>query len=229
MGLHPHPVCCLTWDIPALEPRVCWMGPGLAANDPSKMSTSSQSSCRWPSPQYFYHQYLCPQDEPPLSSPSEETLKTPTDRSFSGFYEVTAFALSVGVHEILCVAFKSGVSISSSSVKLLPLSPTGLQSQRVWRLFFSMSNMRVTWSSELSHLWKNFCHIILQFVRSDHITSAPLLVSHCGYFFLSLDAGYFLAGSSLFLINSCLAVSCDFGVLVRRGELTKFFLLCHLV
>lgn len=92
-----------------------------------------------------------------------------------------------------------------------------------------MSNMRVTWSSELSHLWKNFCHIILQFVRSDHITSAPLLVSHCGYFFLSLDAGYFLAGSSLFLINSCLAVSCDFGVLVRRGELTKFFLLCHLV
>ena len=61
------------------------------------------------------------------------------------------------------------------------------------------------------------------------ITSAPLLVSHCGYFFLSLDAGYFLAGSSLFLINSCLAVSCDFGVLVRRGELTKFFLLCHLV
>ena len=133
------------------------------------------------------------------------------------------------MHEILCVAFKSGVSIYSSSVKLLPLSPTGLQSQRVWRLFFSMSNMRVTWSSELSHLWKNFCHIILQFVRSDHITSAPLLVSHCGYFFLSLDAGYFLAGSSLFLINSCLAVSCDFGVLVRRGELTKFFLLCHLV
>lgn len=141
-----------------------------------------------PALQYFYHQYLCPQDEPPLSSPSQETLKTPTDRSCSGFYEVTAFALSVGVHELLCVAFKSGVCISPSSVKLLPLSPTVLQSQRLWRLF-SMSHIRLTWSSERSHLGKNFCRIILQFVRSDHITSVPFLVSHCGYFFMSLDAG----------------------------------------
>lgn len=197
MGLHPHSVCCLAWDTPALEPRVCWMGPGLAANDPSKMSTSSQSSCRWPSPQYFYHQYLCPQDEPPLSSPSEETVKTPTDRPFSGFYEVTAFALSVGVHEILCVAFKSGVSISPSSVKLLPLSPTGLQSQRLWRLFFSMSNMRLTWSSELSHLWKNLSYYSSVCEIWSYHKCTPPSVS-CGYFFMSLDAGYFLAGSNLF-------------------------------
>lgn len=189
MGLHPHSVCCLAWDTPALEPRVCWMGPGLAANDPSKMSTSSQSSCRWPSPQYFYHQYLCPQDEPPLSSPSEETVKTPTD-------EVTAFALSVGVHEILCVAFKSGVSISPSSVKLLPLSPTGLQSQRLWRLF-SMSNMRLTWSSELSHLWKNLSYYSSVCEIWSYHKCTPPSVS-CGYFFMSLDAGYFLAGSNLF-------------------------------
>lgn len=38
---------------------------------------------------------------------------------------------------------------------------------------------------------------------------------------LSLDVEYFLVGSRIFG-NSCSAVSCDFGVLVRTSELTSF-------
>ena len=39
---------------------------------------------------------------------------------------------------------------------------------------------------------------------------------------LSLDVGSFQAGSSLF-INSCSAISCDFGALTRGDELKSFY------
>ena len=44
---------------------------------------------------------------------------------------------------------------------------------------------------------------------------------------LSVGVGYFffLIGSSVvvFFVDGCSAVSCDFGVLLRRGELTSFY------
>ena len=36
-----------------------------------------------------------------------------------------------------------------------------------------------------------------------------------------------MLGSSIFFVDSCSAVTCDFGVFLRRGELISF-LLCHL-
>ena len=79
----------------------------------------------------------------------------------------------------------------------------------------------------LSLLWENFCGIIVfQFVRHPprrygirfyHNYAPP---SCCG-FFIVLDVGYFLVGSRI-LGNSCLAVSCDLGVLIRTSKLTYF-------
>ena len=46
---------------------------------------------------------------------------------------------------------------------------------------------------------------------------------------LSLGVGYFLVGSSgvfFVVVDGYSAVSCDFGVFIRRGEFV--FLLCHL-
>ena len=54
-GLFSHPVCCLSWTVPVLEPTDCWVGPGLHAGDPSKMSASSrvhiaENSSKYPPP-----------------------------------------------------------------------------------------------------------------------------------------------------------------------------------
>ena len=57
-------------------------------------------------------------------------------------FQITASALGLGVCEILCVPFKSGVSISHSLLALLKVSPTGLQSQTFWGLVFSVQDPR---------------------------------------------------------------------------------------
>ena len=56
----------------------------------------------------------------------------------------------------------------------------------------------------------------------DFITIAALLPSCCGFFVFGCRVS-FLVGSSIFFVNRCSVVSCDFGVLVRRGELTSFY------
>jgi len=53
-----------------------------------------------------------------------------------GSYKITAFALGLGMHEILYVPFKSKLSISPSPVELSKLSLAGLQSQMLWGLVF---------------------------------------------------------------------------------------------
>lgn len=61
----------------------------------------------------------------------------------------------------------------------------------------------------------------------DYVMSVFLLLSRCGFLIISLDVEYlFLIDFSLFS-NGCSAVSCNFPVLMRRGEL-KVLLLCHL-
>lgn len=47
---------------------------------------------------------------------------------------MTASAMHLGVCEILCVPFKSGVSISHNSLGLPKESATGLQSKMFWGL-----------------------------------------------------------------------------------------------
>ena len=56
----------------------------------------------------------------------------------------------------------------------------------------------------------------------DYIMTSPLLPSHCGVFFMSLDVEYLGTVFSLF-IDGCSAVSCDFGVLVRRSKLESSY------
>ena len=73
---------------------------------------------------------------PPLGSPGDSPR--PTGRSGPGSYEVTAFSLALGAHMTLCAPSKSGVSVYSSPVELLCLSPTGLQSQMLWGLLLLM-------------------------------------------------------------------------------------------
>ena len=64
-------------------------------------------------------------------------------------------------------------------------------------------------------------------MRFDYISSVPLLPS-CGLFFISLLVEDLFGSVAVFIfIDGCSTVTCDFGVLGRRGEL-RVFLLCHL-
>ena len=58
------------------------------------------------------------------------------------------------------------------------------------------------------------------------IAIMPLLPSHCGFFFVFGCRVSFLVGPVLFVVvvvDGCSAVSCDFGISVRRGQLTSFY------
>ena len=65
----------------------------------------------------------------------------PAVRSDPCSYAVTAFALDPGVHENFHAPSTCGVSVSPSPVELLQSSPTGLQSQELWRLLLLMPNV----------------------------------------------------------------------------------------
>ena len=91
----------------------------------------------------------------------------------------------------------------------------------------------LTWGSELSLLWENFCFIIvLQFM--DHLCGVYGMWLYCectptilvGFFYMSLDVEYLLLVGSIFffLINICSAVSSDFGVLAKGGKLKVLLL-----
>ena len=94
-------------------------------------------------PQNGYHQGLCPQgylQAPPPHSASPGDCLRPAGGSGPGAYQNSAFALGPGAFEILCSPFKSEVSISSSRLGLLKLSPAGLQSQMLWGLIFPVQD-----------------------------------------------------------------------------------------
>ena len=57
----------------------------------------------------------------------------------------------------------------------------------------------------------------------DYITSVPLQSSRCGFFFMYLYVGHRSWQVPIFFINGCSAVSCDFGVFMRRGEVKALF------
>lgn len=75
-------------------------------------------------PQNGCHKYLCHQGEFQLPAASlDGSQKDP------GPFQMTASTLSQRVCEILCVLFKSGVSIYYSSLAFLKIRPTGLQAK----------------------------------------------------------------------------------------------------
>ena len=56
------------------------------------------------------------------------------------------------------------------------------------------------------------------------IVIASLLPSYGGFFFVfGGRVSLSVASSVLFVVDDCLAVSCDFGVLLRRGEHMSFY------
>ena len=83
------------------------------------------------------HRGLCPQNEPQLSLPPQETLQ---DQQIGLDQDPmkSLIALGPGVCESLYASSSSGVSVFSSSVELLHSSPVSLQSPMIWELLFSM-------------------------------------------------------------------------------------------
>lgn len=65
------------------------------------------------------HQCPCPHSDPQslLASPGDPLR--PAGRAGPGSYEIAAFALGPSVHNILCVPYRNGVSVSLSPTELL--------------------------------------------------------------------------------------------------------------
>ena len=126
----------------------------------------------------------------------------PAGGSGPGSHDITALALGPGACEILCVPFKSEVSLSPSPVGFLQLSPAGLQFQMLWGLVFLVPDLWARGAGEGcwhvaqdSLLWENLCSLInLQSVGHPPSGSRGLIIlwvcpsylSSCGSFFISL-------------------------------------------
>ena len=134
----------------------------------------------------------------------------------------TCFALGPSARKTLCTLSKSRVSVSPSPVELLCSSPAGLQHQMLWDSSQCKTHRmgNLMWGSELSLLWVSLCNIVISQTVGHppswygivYIMNPPLLPSQCGFFLVFF-------GSFLFFVDNCSAVSCNFGVFVRRGEL----------
>ena len=110
------------------------------------------------------------------------------------------------MYETLCSSSKSGVSLFSSSVELLHSSSTGIQQQIVWEILLPVPDREpdvglrtLTPVGECvqyyysPNLW--VAHTVGMVF--DYITKAPLLSSHCGFFFVFGCKIPFVVGSSL--------------------------------
>ena len=125
-------------------------------------------------------------------------------------YEVTAFALGLGVHESLYAPSKCGVSVSPSPVEFLQSSPPALQSQMLWGIFLLMPDPQ----AEEPDVGLRTLIPVGQLLKYNYSTVCGSPLGRCGDLiisqvhpsyclivisFLSLDVEYlFLVGSSLF-------------------------------
>lgn len=117
--------------------------PGLGANEQKGgfYNGAHYHQCprgRRAHPRNGCHQHLYPQGKVQLPLASLGHSPTPADKSGPGFYQMTAFVLSSGVYDTLCMPCKKEISISLSPVGLLKLSPAGLQRQMQRELVFLM-------------------------------------------------------------------------------------------
>ena len=130
------------------------------------------------------------------------------------------------LEQILCVPFKSGVSISHNSLALPKVSPTGLWSQTSWRLIFLVQDPQTgepRWGSDPFLLGENLhicnyppvCGLPTQKYGSwlYHIFTSFYLC-HCGSFLQ-----IFSASVQVILINSCSVNSSNFGM--SMGEVSS--------
>ena len=107
-----------------------------------------------------------------------------------------AFVLGACVCGILCASFKSEVSISPSSVGLLQLTCTGLQSQMLWGLVFLQEprageadvGLRTLTpvGGPLQYDFSPVSGLPNQVVWDVISRVCPFCQSHCGSFFMSL-------------------------------------------
>ena len=86
------------------------------------------------------HQCLSPQRESQLSPASPAGSPRSASRSDPDAFQTAASVLGLKVSEVLCVPFKSGVSVFYSPLALPNISPTGFQSQIFGGLVFSVQD-----------------------------------------------------------------------------------------
>ena len=144
------------------------------------------------------------------------------------------FPLGPGAHETLCVPPRVEFlfpPVLWNSCNQTPLAFkarfSGVSSSRCQTLRLGS----LTWGLELSLLWENFCDIIIfQFVGrppsmyeiwSYHSCTPPTVSL---WLLLCLwMSGIFFGRFQCSFVDGCSAVSCDFGVSVRRSELMSFY------
>lgn len=112
-----------------------WILRLIGWREDSKMALTSSSPGRMDPPKGCC-QCLCPQGE--LQSPPASLGDSPRSagRSASGYCQMTTSALILEQVRLWCAPFKSGDSISHSSLGLPKVSPIGLQRQTFWGLVF---------------------------------------------------------------------------------------------
>ena len=119
--------------------------------------------------QNFCCQCACPHGEAqpsPASGGDPPTLADPPTPHL--LWGQCSFPLDPCAHKTFCVSSKSEVSVSPSPVEVLQSNPTGLQSPIFWGFLLLLLYPRLgslTWVSEPSLQWVDFCGIVvLQFV-----------------------------------------------------------------
>ena len=116
-----------------------------------------------------------------------------------------SFLLDLGVHKILFVPSKTGVSVSPSPVEVLWSNTAGLQGQIPWGSPVPLLDPQLTHPAGMGF---------------DFIMIAPVLPSRCSFFFVFGHGISFFGQLHRPPINGCWTASWDFGVLA--DEHTSF-------
>ena len=172
-GSVSSPVSCLSWSVPALATAGYWVGSGLGTKElEGGFQDGAQCACDGKLPNMAAASIYVPRRASatptlPTSPPLPETLQ---DQKVGLAQAPIKLVLLPWV--LVCVRFCVHPlrvnSISPIPVRLLNLSPAGLQNQMSrglcsWCRTPGLGSL--TWGSELSLLWENLCNIIiLQFV-----------------------------------------------------------------
>ena len=183
--------------------------------------------------QNFCCQCPCPHHEPQPPSVSAGDPPTLASRSGSVSYEVTAPSSWVLLHTLLSVCpprveslFPPVLSKSCNQIVLI---------FKVWFSGNSSSRCQaprlgsLTWGSEPSLQWADFCGIIvLQFVSPTQWFLDLILLWLCPSYCLiaasplSLDVGYLFGEFQCLPVNDCSAVSCDSSALARGSRVLLY-------
>ena len=181
--------------------QVVWWGKWQPPGGLTPISTSQNCCC----------QCLCPHGEPQPPPTSVGDLPTPASWFGSTSYGVTALFPWVLVWTRLCVCpprveslFPPVLWKSCNQILLdFKVGFSGDSYSHCWTPRLGS----LTWVSEPSVQWENFCGIIIlhlvvthpESMGFDFIVILPLLPSHCGFPFFFGCGVSFLVGSSVFL------------------------------